>query len=426
MEKINSLLVFGVKPGLERMKMLLCIMRNPQDKLKYIHVAGTNGKGSVCNMTAKILTAQGYKTGLFTSPHITGFGERMQINFRQISKQEITDEVERLFPLVEKLKEFGTVITEFEFVTAMAFDWFARNKCDYVVLETGLGGRFDATNVVHETLCSIITSISLDHTAVLGETLGKIAYEKSGIIKPGRAVVYNRQEQEVNSVIEEDAREKGSRVYIPDKVEGIFTDIKGSVIKYRDKQYCLSLLGNHQLTNASLVLCAADVLRELGIEISEQALQEGLRNVSIPARLECVSDNPPVILDGAHNPGGLKALADAIDKYLPDRRIVCVMGMLRDKDSKTALGYLKGKLYKVITTQIHDNPRTLTAEELKDIAGEYFADITAENSVDKAVRQALDMMYKTENSALLICGSLYLASEVRCLISAEGRFCLAV
>ena len=392
-------------------------MRNPQEKLKYIHVAGTNGKGSVCNMTARILTAQGYKTGLFTSPHITGFGERMQIDFKQIPKEDIIDEVERLFPLVEMLKNLGTVITEFEFVTAMAFDWFARNKCDYVVLETGLGGRFDATNVVHVTLCSIITSISLDHTAVLGDTLAKIAYEKSGIIKMGRAVVYNRQEDEVNSVIESEAAKKGCKVYIPEKTESVSSGIDGSIVRYRDKEVHLPLLGEHQIRNLSLVLCAVDVLREQGVEISDKAVRDGLSAVRIPARFERISDEPLVILDGAHNPGGLKALADSVDRYLYDKNIICIMGMLKDKDSKTALAFLKGKLYKVITTQVNDNPRRLTAEELKAIAGEYFTDITAESDNEKAVNLAFDTADKTENPAILICGSLYLASEIREIIT---------
>ncbi len=417
LEKIDSLLVFGVKPGLERLKRLLTVMRNPQEKLKYIHVAGTNGKGSVCNMTARILTAQGYKTGLFTSPHITGFGERMQIDFKQIPKEDIIDEVERLFPLVEMLKNLGTVITEFEFVTAMAFDWFARNKCDYVVLETGLGGRFDATNVVHVTLCSIITSISLDHTAVLGDTLAKIAYEKSGIIKMGRAVVYNRQEDEVNSVIENEAAKKGCKVYIPEKAELTASDIDGSIVRYRDKEVLLPLLGEHQIRNLSLVLCAVDVLREQGVEISDKAVRDGLSAVRIPARFERISDEPLVILDGAHNPGGLEALADSVDRYLYDKNIICIMGMLKDKDSKTALAFLKGKLYKVITTQVNDNPRRLTAEELKAIAGEYFTDITAESDNEKAVNLAFDTADKTENPAILICGSLYLASEIREIIT---------
>ncbi len=413
MEKIDSLLVFGVKPGLDRLKTLLTIMHNPQEKLRYIHVAGTNGKGSVCNMLASILTAQGYKTGLFTSPHITGFGERMQIDFVQISKEDIIDEVERLFPYVEKLKELGTVITEFEFVTAMAFDWFARNNCDYVVLETGLGGRFDATNVVHQTLCSIITSISLDHTAVLGDTLGKIAYEKSGIFKMGRAVVYNPQEKEVNDVFEKEAEKKGCPVYIPQKAEMISSDIRGSVVRYGNREVFLPLLGEHQLKNLSLVMQAVDVLRDSGTEISDKAVDDGLAAVKIPARFECISKEPLVILDGAHNPGGLKALADSVDKYLPDKKIICIMGMLRDKDSRTALGFLEGKLYKVITVQISDNPRRLTAQELENIVQDYFDDVTAEENVETAVISALELAKETENSVVLICGSLYLASEVR-------------
>ena len=416
-EKIDSLLVFGVKPGLDRLKTLLNIMHNPQDKLKYIHVAGTNGKGSVCNMLAGILSAQGYKTGLFTSPHITCFGERMQINSAYIPREDIVDEVERLFPYVEKLKELGTVITEFEFVTAMAFDWFAKNNCDFVVLETGLGGRFDATNVVHGTLCSVITSISLDHTAVLGDTLAKIAYEKSGIIKPGRALVFNEQEVEVNSVLENEAHKKGCKVYYPLEAKMISSDINGSVVLYNEKEVFLPLIGDHQLKNLSLVMCTVDVLRDLGVEISGRAVSDGIASVKIPARFEIVSEEPLVILDGAHNPGGLKALAASIDRYLHNKKIICIMAMLRDKDSKTALKFLEGRLHKVITTQINDNPRRLTAEEMKSIAEEFFTDVTSQSDLRTAIEQAFCDARNTDDSAVLVCGSLYLASQVREIIT---------
>jgi len=255
-KKIDSLLVFGSQPGLERISKLLELMGNPQNNLKYVHVAGTNGKGSVSNMTASILDKAGYKTGLFTSPHITGFGERMQINFRRISESEIISQVEELFPMVEQLREKGTVITEFEFVTAMAFNWFSKEKCDIVVLETGLGGRYDSTNVIKAPLCSIITAISADHTAVLGDTLEKIAAEKCGIIKDNGNTVFAFQEKEVNDVVLKTVYEKNNVMYNPFRLPVLSTTIHGSDVIYGELKLHIPLVGEHQIFNTGLPVCS--------------------------------------------------------------------------------------------------------------------------------------------------------------------------
>lgn len=420
MEKIDSLLVFGSRPGLERITKLLQLMGNPQDNLKYVHVAGTNGKGSVSNMTASVLTKAGYKTGLFISPHITGFGERMQINFERISEAEIIEQVEKLFPIVEKLKENGDVITEFEFVTAIAFNWFSEQKCDVVVLETGLGGRFDSTNVIKSPLCSVITSISLDHTAVLGDTLEKVATEKCGIIKKGGATAFAFQEEEVNNVVACTAAERENVLYNPINLPVNYSDITGSEVVYGDLTIKLPLIGEHQMSNLSLVLCAVEALKKGGLRITDEALKSGIESVKMPARFELVSKNPLFVLDGAHNPGGLRALSNAIDKYLSGKKIICVMGMLKDKDCEQSLKYLDGKLHKLITTTVKDNPRRQTAQELAQTASKVFADITAEEDALKAVDMALDIAEKTENSAVLVCGSLYLASDIRFYLADKG------
>lgn len=420
MEKIDSLLVFGSRPGLERIRKLLDLMGNPQDKLKYVHVAGTNGKGSVCNMTASVLTKAGYKTGLFTSPHITGFGERMQINFERISESDIVEQVERLFPIVEKLRENGDVITEFEFVTAIAFNWFSEQKCDVVVLETGLGGRFDSTNVITTPLCSVITSISLDHTAVLGDTLGKIAAEKCGIIKENGNTVFAFQEDEVNEEVVRTAYERNNVLYNPIKLPVLSSDITGSEVDYSGLKIKLPLIGEHQIFNLGLVLSTVLALRKSGLSISDEALKNGIEAVKMPARFELVSKAPLIVLDGAHNPGGLRALAESIEKYLSGKKIICVMGMLKDKDCKSSLKYLDGKLHKLITTTVKDSPRRQTAEELKKTASEYFSDIIAEEDALKATRLAIDTAEKTENGAVLVCGSLYLASDIRFYLKEIG------
>jgi len=418
-KKIDSLLVFGSQPGLERISKLLELMGNPQNNLKYVHVAGTNGKGSVSNMTASILDKAGYKTGLFTSPHITGFGERMQINFRRISESEIISQVEELFPMVEQLREKGTVITEFEFVTAMAFNWFSKEKCDIVVLETGLGGRYDSTNVIKAPLCSIITAISADHTAVLGDTLEKIAAEKCGIIKDNGNTVFAFQEKEVNDVVLKTVYEKNNVMYNPFRLPVLSTTIHGSDVIYGELKLHIPLVGEHQIFNTGLVLCAVESLRKAGLIISDEAVKQGIGSVKIPARFEVLREEPLFVLDGAHNPGGLKALGEAADTYLSGKNIICVMGMLKDKDCANSLKYLKGKISKLITTTVKDNPRRQTAEELKATAQLWFNNITAEESAEKAIKLALDLAKETENSAVLVCGSLYLASEIREIITTE-------
>ncbi len=420
MEKIDSLLVFGSRPGLERIGKLLDLMGNPQDNLRYVHVAGTNGKGSVSNMTASVLTKSGYRTGLFTSPHITGFGERMQIDFNRISEADIIDQVQRIYPLAEKLRENGDIITEFEFVTAIAFNWFSEQKCDVVVLETGLGGRFDSTNVIKTPLCSVITSISLDHTGVLGETLGQIAAEKCGIIKENGNTVFAFQENEVNDVVVRTAYERNNVLYNPINLPVLSSDITGSEVDYGGIEIKLPLVGEHQVFNLGLVLSAVSALRKSGLNISDEALKSGIESVRMPARFEIISTDPLFVLDGAHNPGGLKALSEAIDRYLGDRKIICVMGILKDKDCKSSLKFLGGKLHKLITTTVKDNPRRQTAEELKETAREYFDDITSEEDAVKAVELALSEARNTENAAILVCGSLYLASDVRFYLEKMG------
>ncbi|MEE3449472.1 MAG: folylpolyglutamate synthase/dihydrofolate synthase family protein [Acutalibacteraceae bacterium] len=417
LEKIDSLLVFGSHPGLDRIKKLLDLTGNPQDKLKYVHVAGTNGKGSVSNMTASILKNAGYKTGLFTSPHITGFGERMQINNEQITEADIISLTERLFPFVQSMNEKGEIITEFEFVTVMAFHYFAEQKCDVVVLETGLGGRLDATNVIKKPLCSVITSISLDHTAVLGDTLSKIAFEKCGIIKENSKTVFATQEDEVNEVVFTTACERKNVLYTPVNLSVLDSDISGTTVEYSGVKIKLPLLGQHQVKNMQLVLSVVSALKESGLSISEENVKQGIESVIMPARFELFSKEPLIIVDGAHNPGGCKALACAVDRYLSDKKIVCIMGMLKDKDSGTAIEYLRGKFCKVITTSVANSPRRQTAEELKSKAKDVFTDITACEDYKQAVDLALEIAKQEQNSAVLVCGSLYLASDIRVYLS---------
>ena len=412
LEKIDSLLVFGSQPGLDRINMLLHMMGDPQNEVNFVHVAGTNGKGSVCNMLSSVLTCAGYKTGLFTSPHITGFGERMQINGRQLGEEDTVSLVERLFPLVEKLRAEGVVITEFEFVAAMAFQWFCDMKCDIVVLETGLGGRFDATNVIKTPLCSVITSISFDHTAILGDTLAKIAFEKCGIIKENGVTVFALQQDEVNDEVKKAVSERGNKLFTAKPLS--YSD--GDKVALGGLFINMPLLGEHQLKNLSLVLSAIEALRGQGYGISDEEIKRGVESVRLPARFEKLSDEPLIIADGAHNPDGMKALSMAVDRYLGDKKIVCVLGMLRDKDCLNAVSNLRGKLYKLFTTTVPDNPRRQTALELKDTISELGFDIEACEDPFEAADNALALARSIPDGVVLICGSLYLVSELRLYI----------
>lgn len=414
--KINSLMLFGSRPGLDRILELLEMMGNPQDKLKYVHIAGTNGKGSTSKMISSVLISSGYKTGLFISPFIIDFRERIQINNEMISKQELTRCVEETYPLIEQLKEKGVIITEFEYITALAFKWYAESNCDIVVLETGLGGSLDCTNVVKDTLVSVITSISYDHTAVLGDTLEEIAGQKAGIIKENSTTVYFRQGDIADTVITNTATKQGNTITYADEIDIEITEksIEHTKFTYNSNELTIHLIGQHQTKNARLALGAIEQLRKsYGFNITDNALTEGFYKAEMPARLELLCKEPVVLIDGAHNPNGMEALAEAIKQYLPNKKIVCIMGMLKDKDSNSSLEYLDGLIDSVITLE-PDNPRKQTSEELAEKAVKFFDMVYPMDSFTDAIEKGLDLA--TDDGALLVCGSLYLASELRPLI----------
>lgn len=410
-EKINSLLKFGSRPGLDRIETLLDKMGRPQDKTKFIHVAGTNGKGSVCTILSGVLRAAGYKTGLFLSPFIIDFRERIQVDGEMIPERSLCEITEDIMPLVEEMAAQDEIITEFELVTAIAFEWYARSRCDVVVLETGLGGLLDCTNVIGTPLASVITSISLDHTAVLGGTLREIAFQKAGIIKPGGKTVFYPQQEEVNRVILEAVKERHNEFYdasdyIPELVS---TSVKGTKLRFKGRDLPLPLIGAHQLKNAAAALAAIAALRG-GLAIPDTAVEEGFANAFIPARLELLNDNPLVLLDGAHNPGGMKALSGAVKTYCGGKNTVCIIGMLRDKDSVTSLSYIKG-LFSTVIALSPDNPRAMPAEELSQEARAYFDMVIPMHDKEHAVKRAFELA--GEDGAVVVCGSLYLAAELR-------------
>lgn len=413
-EKIHSLLTFGSRPGLDRMRIFLERLGNPQDKLQYIHIAGTNGKGSVCAVLSAVLAEAGYKTGLFISPYITDFRERIQINNQMISKEILADAVEKTFPIIEKLREDGVIITEFEYVNALQFYIHANENCDLVVLETGLGGLLDCTNTILPPLCSVITTIGLDHTAILGSTLEEIAWQKCGIIKSGSVAVTSRQTEGAMSVIECTCKSRNVPLFRSESAEikVISESLESTVFEYDREELELHLVGEHQLENAKTALTALKVLCDSGkINVSKKALKSGVAKAVNPARLELMSKNPVVLLDGAHNPNGIEALSNAVKKYLPNRKRLCLMGMLADKDSAGSIKLLEGLFEEVITVTV-DNPRTLTAQELAEKCRQHFPFVTAFDDNKKALDYALKKAEK-EKIPLVICGSLYLAGELR-------------
>ncbi len=401
---IGSRLRFGIKPGLDRIRRLLCRLGEPQSNLRFIHVAGTNGKGSTCTMTAAGLMAAGYKTGLYTSPYICDFRERIQIDGQMIPEDDLARLTERAAAIIDDDDE----TTEFEVITCIAMMWYAEQGCDYVVLETGLGGRLDATNVIEAPVAVAITRIDLDHTAILGDTLGQIAGEKAGIIKKGCPVVIGcNQPKEALTVLEEHCAQLDAKVIHPkrDGVTIVSRSIEGTDIDYDGLRLHIPLVGDHQIDNA---ITAVELLRTAGVP--DKAIFDGIAKAYIPARMELLSKNPVVILDGAHNPNGAEALARSIKTLLEGKKVIAVMGVLRDKDYGCELSMLAPLFERIYCTDGFSD-RCQTAAALAKAASVYTDTIVC-STPEAAVSQAIEQAQK-EKIALVVCGSLYLAGRVR-------------
>ncbi len=410
---IHSLLKFGTRPGLERVSALLDELGRPQDKLKFVHVAGTNGKGSFCTMMSEILKSAGYKTGLFTSPYVFDFRERIQINGEMISEEELCEVTDDVRKAAEKIAKKGLQPTEFEFITAAALKYFADENCGVVVLEVGLGGRLDSTNIIKTPLLSAIMSISLDHTAVLGNTVEEIAAEKSGIIKEnGVTVCFSRQNEKAEKIIRRTAEEKGN-VYIkssPEDIKVLSCDLSGTKAVYKDTEIFIPLIGEHQVYNAQTVFDAALALNGRGLNISEENIIEGILKARIPARTELFGKEPLTVLDGAHNREGIEALLSNLNKFLKGRRLTVIMGMMEDKEYEFAADKIS-KLAKNFTATRPSNPRAVSTELLVKIAERNCACVRVCENPSEAYREAYKKAGKDD--IILVCGSLYLAGDVR-------------
>lgn len=401
---------FYINLGLDRVQKYLDLIQNPQDKLKFIHVAGTNGKGSVCAMLSAIL-GQRAKVGLFTSPHVFDYTERIKINDVEISKQDFAQGLNDIIDLSDKN---DIHLTEFEILTIAAFEYFAKNNVDIVVLETGLGGRLDSTNVIKNNICSIITNIDFDHTERLGDTIEKIAFEKAGIIKQNYPVIVSRKNAGFK-VIKEFADKNNSEVILSEKKqchceersdEAIQTD-KSLGLPRRgcnpprndsEPQY-LSLKGTYQQENLALALAAIDVLNKSGFEINEEQIMDGLKRIKHPCRFEYLKEHN-IIIDGAHNPSGTLQLRKSLEHYFPNQEIKFIFGCLRNKEYKKMLDNLFDT--KIFTPEVYfyhfDNPNSCEYDELASVC----------EFTTKPFNE-----YKNDKTKLtVICGSFYMIKEL--------------
>ena len=406
---IHSLNRFGIHPGLERIEELCAAVGNPQDRLNFVQVAGTNGKGSTSTMIAGALTACGRKTGLFTSPFVSEFLERIQIDGSPYDKELFAQCVTELEPIVAGMATRDMQPTEFEVITATAFMIFEKAECDICVLEVGLGGRLDSTNVIKTPLVSVIASISLDHTAILGETVEEIAKEKCGIIKEnGKTVCYPWQDETAFEVINSACERMNNSLYIPN-VRGIIAvenRIDGVKFTYESTEYTLSMSGEYQIYNA---ITAIEACRVLGLD--ERSIKQGIEAARVPARMEVISSSPLVLLDGGHNEDGGKAVAESLTSMLGGKRIFAVIGMMADKNVESYLEKVAPLCSLVAATTVADNPRAMSADELEEKAKKYCSNTLSFNSANDAIEYAKNNI--ADYDCLLVCGSLYLAGEVR-------------
>lgn len=398
------------KPGLERIGELCRRLGSPEKDLKFIHVAGTNGKGSFSSMLASVLTHSGYKTGLFTSPYIVRFNERMKIDGVDISDSELAEITEFVKPIADSMDDKPT---EFELITAIGFEYFKRHGVDLVVLEAGMGGRLDSTNIIESPILSVITGVALDHTAFLGDTVEKIAKEKAGIIKTRRPVLFGGKDRSAAAVIESVAEAKGSRTY---RTDTECLDIKSMTVsgtKFDYKSHTgmeIRLLGAYQPENAANVLEAVDILRDRGLDISEESVKVGLLAARWPARFEIICTSPLIIYDGAHNPEGITAAKESIKRYFPSEKVIALTGVLRDKDYEFIAGELSEIADRAYTIT-PDNPRALGSGEYSEVLARHGVLSVAALSIDEAVKMAIDDARST--GKVLVClGSLYIYGEI--------------
>ena len=414
---IHSVCWKGSIPGLGRTQELLAKMGNPQNQLQFVHIAGTNGKGSTAAMTASILRQAGYRVGLYTSPYIFRFHERMQVDGQCISDAELAEITEFVKPLAESMADHPT---EFELVTCIAMEYFKRHHCDVVSLEVGMGGELDSTNVILPPLVAVLTNIGLDHTEFLGDTLEKICETKSKIIKPGSIAVTYREKPSVEAVIEARCREVGAQ-WMPadfDAIHLISASLEGQIFDWGPyEKLHLPLLGQHQLYNAAVVLTIVNALREKGLAISDEAVRTGIASVSWPGRFELVARNPLFIVDGGHNPQCIEALVNNVRDYLNGRTLTILTGVLADKDYSDMYEDM-AQYAACFVTVTPPNPRALEAKDLAAYLSRYGKPVQAAETVEAGVALAKELA--GPEGVVLAYGSLYMVGDIEAAARGEA------
>ena len=411
LSKIAEYKTVSLKPSLSRISALLKKLNDPQNSLKVIHIAGTNGKGSVAAQLHAVLLKAGFRTGLFVSPFILDFCERIQYCGQMISKEALVQNAIPVLKAADRLKTEGIPLSQFEVITAIAFLYFKEKQCDYCILETGLGGRYDATNVIKKPLLTVITKISMDHVGVLGNTIAEIADEKAGIIKPKVPVVTVKQEPAAMEIIQKAVKENAAPLKIVSKAEttSVSVGLSGTVFQYNNIEYRLNLLGLHQVENALLAITAVNALLP---ELSPDIVSAALKDVCHPARMELINSDPLVLLDGAHNPDGAAALAEFLKRI---QFKGCVLfGAMKDKNTKEIVRILEDHYETAVTVTVRDNPRAESAENLCKL----FRSVGVRTVAAKDYDEALAFI---KGKPLVVCGSLYLAADLRPILLERFR-----
>ncbi len=407
---IHSVKWQGSKPGLNRTRELLKRLGNPEKRLKFVHIAGTNGKGSTAACISSVLRAAGYKTGLYTSPYVLRFNERMQINGTQISDEELCELTEKIRPCADSMTDTPT---EFELITALGMEYFAKNSCDIVVLEVGLGGELDSTNVIDTPEVAVITAIGLDHTKELGATVAKIAMAKAGIIKPGGEVVIYGGENGEEPVFEKVCREKGARLHMTDfsKLKIKSRTLEGFTIDFGElRDIFVPLAGTYQPYNAAVAIRALKVLQSKGYAITDDIIRHGLSKVYWPGRFEVLRKSPVFILEGAHNPHGIKAAAESLKTHFEGQKIVFLVGVMADKDLSHMISYLAPIAERFIAVR-PGNPRAMAAEELAGRLLKTKVPAEASLTIEEGVRNAI--FAAGADGVVCALGTLYFSGDIR-------------
>ena len=404
-----------IKLGLDYITLLMKALGNPEDRLQIIHIGGTNGKGSTSQFIRGILQEAGHKVGVFSSPELISPRENIRINHVDINKEDFLSYTERVVSIAERMRQQGLAPSEFEILVAIGFLYFYEQKVDFVILEVGMGGRLDATNVISRVIMSIITKIAIDHTRFLGNTLAEIAKEKAGIIKENSLLITPLQEPEVMDVLEQVAKYKHTEMVVADPIE--LTDIvvttEGTSFKLKGENFKIRMLGAHQAYNCMIAIEAIKKLEQLGrVTITHKQLIKGIKDVNWQGRFEKLSDHPLVFIDGAHNIDGFRALSRTINE-LPKCYTIGIMGVLKDKEVDQMVPLISNHFDKVIVTEPH-NARALNKELLAEKLRQYGMQVEATMTTEDALLKALAVVenYKG-NSQIIAFGSLYMIGTIR-------------